>query len=359
MVLTIRAILLFLAIALGIALFGAGVASAQGANAQLIVTTRSADGSVVPPSATVTVGGAGPSLTGVPGSTGTLTYSTNWNSDTKVVTMVPSTYSVSVAGLSGYTYSYSSECSGTMSSGQTRTCTVTASTASLPRVIVYTQVLNNQGGNRLPTEFSFNVSGNNPSPAFFYGSAAGMTVTLNPGSYSIQDATAFSGYDTFRSEGCSGVIGSGETRTCTITKDDRAFVSPYPSTLQCHPPRQAARIGYPVTFTATGGSATYNWATADRTFLNAGPTLNTVLQSAGSQTVIVTSGFETASCVVDVVGGSVIFPGKVLGTTTVPYLPNTGFGPSALGTIASVIAMFGLAIPLALYGRKTFAFIWR
>lgn len=336
-----------------VTLGGVSFASAQGTNAQLVVATRTDGGISLPPSATVTVTGTGPSLGTEPGASGTLAYTTNWNNETRVVTLLPSNYSVLVSGLSGYLYSYSAGCSGSIFSGETKTCIVTASAASLPRVTVFTQVINNSGGTRLPTEFSFSVSGNNPSPAFFFGSASGVEVMLGTGSYSINDSTVFGGYDTTRSSGCAGTIAAGETRTCSITKDDRGIISPVTSALACHPPRQAARVGFPVAFTAMGGSGSYNWATADRTYLNVGPTLSAVLQTAGTQTVIVTSGAQTAVCVVDVLAAGVVY-----GTSTIPYLPNTGAEPTAAGALTG-LAVVLLGAPLILYGRRTLAFVWR
>ncbi len=359
MVLTIRAIFLFLAGALCVAIFGTGVASAQSPSAQIIVVTKASGVVELPPSAVVSVSAAGPSLVGTPSSSGTLTYLTNWNNDTKVVTLTPSLYSVSVAGMSGYLYSYAPECSGTASSGETRTCTVTVYPAARPSVIVYTRVVNNDGGVMLPTQVSFTATGGNPSPAFFFGSASGVTVAVNPGSYSIQDTSASAGYATLRSSECSGTIAQGETRACTITKDDIRTSPVSPSVLTCSPTRQNVRMGMPATFTAQGGSATYTWSTAERSYMNAGPILNTTFQSSGSQIVIVTSGFATATCAVDVLARSGISPaGAVLGTSTLPYLPNTGYEPSAFGISVSILVGLFLSSILLIYARRALASIW-
>src|SRR5439155_23620460 len=63
--------------------------------------------------------------------------------------------------------------------------------------------------------------GSSPSPASFPGAeSSGTTVALNAGSYSVS-ASSVTGYaQTGASTDCSGTIGAGETRTCTIVNDD-------------------------------------------------------------------------------------------------------------------------------------------
>ncbi len=66
-----------------------------------------------------------------------------------------------------------------------------------------------------------NVTGTNVAPsASFAGSEAGTTVTLNAGSYSV-DEGAVSGYTKSIGSDCSGSIANGETKTCTLTNDDQ------------------------------------------------------------------------------------------------------------------------------------------
>src|SRR2546421_7088065 len=68
-----------------------------------------------------------------------------------------------------------------------------------------------------------NVSATNvqPSATFPGAEAPGTTVTLNAGSYSVNEA-AVSGYTKTLGADCSGTIANGETKTCTITNDDQA-----------------------------------------------------------------------------------------------------------------------------------------
>src|SRR5256714_6485903 len=68
-----------------------------------------------------------------------------------------------------------------------------------------------------------NVSATNvqPSSTFAGAETPGTTVTLNAGSYSVNEA-AVSGYTKTLGADCSGTIANGETQTCTITNDDQA-----------------------------------------------------------------------------------------------------------------------------------------
>jgi hypothetical protein len=84
---------------------------------------------------------------------------------------------------------------------------------------VYKNVINNNGGSAIASEFTINVSGLNASPASFPGDAAGTPVTLDAGSYDVTE-DPFPGYSTTFSAGCSGSITDGESITCTVTNDD-------------------------------------------------------------------------------------------------------------------------------------------
>ena len=64
-----------------------------------------------------------------------------------------------------------------------------------------------------------NVIGTNVSATSFHGDETGTVVTLNAGSYDVNENILF-GYTILSSEGCSGSMRVGETRTCMITNDD-------------------------------------------------------------------------------------------------------------------------------------------
>jgi hypothetical protein len=63
------------------------------------------------------------------------------------------------------------------------------------------------------------VAGTAVSQPSFPGSAAGVTVTLAPGTFSVTE-TGPAGYAQTSAVGCSGPIALGESRTCTLVNDD-------------------------------------------------------------------------------------------------------------------------------------------
>jgi hypothetical protein len=97
-------------------------------------------------------------------------------------------------------------------------CNIPPATATLT---VIKHVINNDGGNKNASDFNITVTGQSPSPTHFTGNESGTTVTVKPGSYSIDEGT-HNGYTRTLSSGCSGTISAGQTATCTITNDDIA-----------------------------------------------------------------------------------------------------------------------------------------
>ena len=74
------------------------------------------------------------------------------------------------------------------------------------------------GGTATSSDFAVAVTGNNPSPSQFQGSAAGITVTLGAGSYAVtESSTAPANYTPSYSSDCTGTVASGDSKTCTIT----------------------------------------------------------------------------------------------------------------------------------------------
>jgi hypothetical protein len=132
------------------------------------------------------------------------------------VTIGPGSYNVSESGLSGYTASYSADCSGTIAAGQTKTCTVTnddqPGTLTIIKVVV-----NNSGGTAQVSDF----------PLFYDSTAAtsGVPNTVNAGSYVVSE-TNQPGYSATISGDCDSsgnvTVGVGESKSCTITNDDQA-----------------------------------------------------------------------------------------------------------------------------------------
>src|SRR5918996_1640781 len=74
-----------------------------------------------------------------------------------------------------------------------------------------------------PSAYTIHINGNNPSPAFFPGSAVGTTVMIGPGEYSVTEEIPRSPYfpspniRTHSSPDCNGAISVGESKTCVIT----------------------------------------------------------------------------------------------------------------------------------------------
>jgi hypothetical protein len=67
-----------------------------------------------------------------------------------------------------------------------------------------------------PANFTIHVTGNNPIPADFNGSATGTDVTLSPSTFNVTETASPNFTTTFSSE-CSGNITAGQHLTCTIT----------------------------------------------------------------------------------------------------------------------------------------------
>jgi uncharacterized cupredoxin-like copper-binding protein/plastocyanin len=134
------------------------------------------------------------------------------------VTLDAGAYNVTETGPSGYSASFSADCSGTIANGETRTCTVTNDDVQ-PQLIVIKYVINDNGGTALAGDFTMDVTGTNTSPASFAGDESGTTVALDAGSYSV-DETGPAGYAASFSADCTGSIAIGETKTCTVTNND-------------------------------------------------------------------------------------------------------------------------------------------
>ena len=131
----------------------------------------------------------------------------------------PGPYSISETGPTGYASTLSAECSGSIASGETKTCTMTSD--DLPGTLVVAKaVVNDNGGAQVASDWTFTVTGVNPSPSTFAGALLpGTTITLDPGAYSVSE-TGPGGYTTALSLDCAGTIAAGQTRTCVSTSDD-------------------------------------------------------------------------------------------------------------------------------------------
>jgi uncharacterized repeat protein (TIGR01451 family) len=86
---------------------------------------------------------------------------------------------------------------------------------------VIKHVVNDDGGTAVAANFDIDVTGTEPSPNSFPGAEApGTEVGIGAGSYSVTE-TEHQGYAVSYSADCSGSIANGQTKTCTITNEDK------------------------------------------------------------------------------------------------------------------------------------------
>lgn len=138
-------------------------------------------------------------------------------------------YTLTENGPAGYTTTGEWVCSGsgfslsgnqlTLSEGADAECAIT-NVEQAPKLVVIKHVVNDNGGLSAAAGFTMNVSGTNVSATSFAGSETGTTVFLSPGSYSVSE-NLDSRYSASLSVDCVGTIALGQTKTCTITNDDK------------------------------------------------------------------------------------------------------------------------------------------
>jgi uncharacterized repeat protein (TIGR01451 family) len=127
-------------------------------------------------------------------------------------------------GPSGYTASYSGDCNSSgevaVINGQNKICTIT-NDDQVAQLTVIKHVVNDNGGTAASSDFAMTVTGSNVSQTSFAGQESpGVTVTLDAGSYSVNESVTLAGYAKSLGANCSGTITNGESKTCTITNDD-------------------------------------------------------------------------------------------------------------------------------------------
>ena len=132
------------------------------------------------------------------------------------VSLNAGSYSVSEDPHAGYQGSLSADCAGTIGVGQTKTCTVTND--DVPgHLVVIKHVVNDNGGTTVAGDFTMSING---AISFPGAEAPGTTKDVAAGSYSVTESGP-SGYAASYSAGCTGTIANGQTKTCTVTNDDR------------------------------------------------------------------------------------------------------------------------------------------
>lgn len=137
----------------------------------------------------------------------------------KILTTVGS-YSVTESGPGGYLASYTSDCSGTISLGETKTCTITNNDVA-PTITLIKEVINNNGGLAGPDDFGLSIEGQTVLSGDANAVQANLPLALNE--------TVLSGYSFVSITGnpkCPTRLGGtltldeGENVICTITNDD-------------------------------------------------------------------------------------------------------------------------------------------
>jgi uncharacterized repeat protein (TIGR01451 family) len=136
---------------------------------------------------------------------------------TKSITTFGS-YSVSESSVAGYQQaSASADCAGTIALGQHKTCTI-VNDDKAATLIVKKVVVNDNGGTKMASDFSFQVNG---GAAQAFEADGQNDLTVPAGTYDVLEP-AVSGYTTTY-QGCSNIVlPLGGTATCTVTNDDRA-----------------------------------------------------------------------------------------------------------------------------------------
>ena len=126
-------------------------------------------------------------------------------------------YSVSETEAPGYTTTYSEGCTGSISAGQTKDCTITND--DMPtQIVVKKVVVNDSGKSAIASAFSFWLSIDDET-SYTFAEGGENTLSVVPGVYTVTENTA-PGYTTTY-DACSGIeLGFGQTATCTITNND-------------------------------------------------------------------------------------------------------------------------------------------
>jgi uncharacterized surface anchored protein len=83
------------------------------------------------------------------------------------------------------------------------------------------RVVNDDGGSATPGDFTLAVTGAGADPASFKGDDNGVAVSLRRGPYTVSESDGPAGYAASMSDACAGTIALGETKTCTVTNNDR------------------------------------------------------------------------------------------------------------------------------------------
>src|SRR5205814_962884 len=143
-----------------------------------------------------------------------------WTGTSTALTLTSvGSYSVAENVHPGYTATFSTDCTGTIGVGETKTCTVTNDDQAA-HLVINKVVVNSNGGTLTPADFSGTVSGVTAAGGQTWtGVSTALTLT-SVGSYSVAE-NGHPGYDATFSTDCTGTIALGDTKTCTVTNSDQ------------------------------------------------------------------------------------------------------------------------------------------
>ena len=203
------------------------------------------------------------------------------------------TYNVAEPAVTGYATSYSSCSNIQLSPGGTATCTITNNDQGAA-LIVKKVVVNDNGGTKVASDFSFQVNG---GAAQAFEADGQNDLAVNAGTYNVVEP-GVAGYTTTY-HGCSNiVIPNGGTATCTITNDDK------PATLIVHKvvvnDNGGTKVASDFSFQVNGGAAQAFEADGQ----------NNLTVNAGTHTVVepavagYATGYDNCSQIVIPLGGS-------------------------------------------------------
>jgi hypothetical protein len=317
---------------------------------------------------TVSVSGSSVNVSSFSGSTGTTQ-----------VTLGNGSYSIDIQNPSSYFVTRSADCSGTINSGDTRSCLLTLS--------------QNGNGTNYNSNGVYYVNGstcyygtNYPVGSTCYNGSNYNNYNNNGGVYYVNGSTCYYGTTYYNGSNCyngssyntnaNGGTYYGNGSICNYGTNYPAGSTCYNGSnynnyngglyqengytaghLTCAPALQTVDNGQTASFTAYGSTGPFTWTVGGRNFFAIGSQLNTVLPGTGTQNVQVSNGVQTASCTVTVTNKQYL-PGIVLGASTaIPGLPNTGYEPSTVGIALALLGAL-VAFPLALllayqYAKRT------
>lgn len=141
----------------------------------------------------------------------------------KTLELQPGSFAVTEDAVQGYTSTSSGDCSGTISTGQTKHCYFTNDDQATT-ILVKKFLTNDSGKTNAITTFSFKLNGTGSS--YFFNEIGEVLLNVLPGTFSVlEDASTNAGYTVDHGQSCSGSLLLGETVTCGISNNDKPACS--------------------------------------------------------------------------------------------------------------------------------------